>query len=770
MPQERSLLLISMALQGAVSLTFGLAFLGLWKGFHRPTAIRWALAWLMYALGVIFAALGIGLRFGAGWPPVGLAVLGLPLQLGVVLFRAGTDSLTESGAPRAKRYAIAGIAIVAIIAAVRQIDALGVAHLPPTFGPFILPRLLMGVSYAWALWPLRTVVRTRWAEGVALMAVALACLSVRMFGAIGFEAWQIAHGVSNRPESALLTIAQVCLLIVFGVATALVLVEAERLEAVRAADTLRATADALRASENERDGAERALRKAEERTRFALDTSRVGVWEGNPRTDEFYWSETQEAMHGLAPGTFGRTFDAGVACVHPDDRDDIRRTVDRAVRERKEDVVLEYRTIWPNGTEHWIRATGHYTFDEAGIVERAIGVAVDVTQQRFLEDQLRQAQKMDAIGQLAGGIAHDFNTMLTAIMGYGELVLNDMPDGDARRNDVDEILKAGQRAAILTQQLLAFSRKQVLSPRVLHLTDVVSSVTPMLRRLLGETIDLRTTMSDLGRVKADAGQVEQVLMNLAVNARDAMPDRGRLTIDTADVVLNADDATRHRGLQPGPHVLIAVSDTGHGMDAATQRRVFEPFFTTKPKGQGTGLGLATVYGIVKQSGGYISVSSVIGRGTTFQMYLPRTDEVEEEAQPQAIDRPTHRGTETILLVEDEDLVREFVSRALRQCGYTVHAVRDPREALDFAATYRDEIHLVLTDVVLPGMSGPATAAQVVRRHPESAALYMSGYADDAIVHHGVLDANLWFLPKPFTVDTLARKVRDVLDAKPIVRA
>jgi two-component system cell cycle sensor histidine kinase/response regulator CckA len=552
------------------------------------------------------------------------------------------------------------------------------------------------------------------------------------------------------------------------VATALVLVEAERLEAVRAVETIRATTDALRASETERHGAEHALRMAEERMRFALDASGVGIWEGNPRTDDFYWSETQEGMHGLAPGTFERTFDASLACVHPNDRDEIRRSVDRAVRERK-DVVLEYRTIWPDGTEHWIRATGHNTFNEAGVVERAIGVAVDVTQQRLLEDQLRQAQKMDAIGQLAGGIAHDFNNMLTAIMGYGELVLSDIPDGDPRRNDVDEILKAGQRAAMLTHQLLAFSRKQILSPRVIHLTDVVSGVTPMLRRLLGETVDLRTTMSDIGRVKADVGQVEQVLMNLAVNARDAMPDGGRLTIDTADVVLDEGDAAR-RGLHPGPHVMIAVTDTGHGMDAATQRRVFEPFFTTKPKGQGTGLGLATVYGIVKQSGGYLSVSSAIGRGTTFEMYLPRTDEIEEGAQPGPIDKHTHRGTETILLVEDEDLVREFVSRALRQCGYTVHAVRESREALDFADTYRDEIHLILTDVVLPGMSGPAVTAQVVRRHPESAVLYMSGYADDAIVHHGVLDAHLWFLPKPFSVDALAKKVRDVLDAKPIARA
>jgi CheY-like chemotaxis protein len=284
----------------------------------------------------------------------------------------------------------------------------------------------------------------------------------------------------------------------------------------------------------------------------------------------------------------------------------------------------------------------------------------------------------------------------------------------------------------------------------------------MLRRLLGETIDLRTMVSDSGHVKADAGQMEQVLLNLAVNARDAMPDGGRLTIETADVSLDDTYARQHATVDPGPHVMVAVSDTGHGMDAGTQKRVFEPFFTTKPSGQGTGLGLATVYGIVKQSGGHIVLYSEVGRGTTFKIYLPRTDEVEDASQAKLVDARSLRGSETILLVEDENAVREFVHKILNLYGYVVHAMADPGQALAFARAHRASIHVLLTDVVLPMMSGLAMAAEVQRDHPEAQVLYMSGYTDDAIVHHGVLDPGMWFLQKPFTGEALVNKLRDLL--------
>ena len=356
--------------------------------------------------------------------------------------------------------------------------------------------------------------------------------------------------------------------------------------------------------------------------------------------------------------------------------------------------------------------------------------------------------------------------MLTAILGNAEFVQGRPPLDDPARADVDEITKAATRAAALTHQLLAFSRKQVLAPRVLHVGDIVSEITPMLRRLLGETIDLRTTMSDRGHVRADSVQLEQVLMNLAVNARDAMPGGGRLTIETADVVLDEAYAQQHPGVTPGLHVMVAVSDTGHGMDRATRERIFEPFFTTKPVGQGTGLGLATVHGIVNQSGGHIWVYSEVGRGTTFKLYLPRTDEPEDAVDTAAgRSRGRSRATETILLVEDEEVVREFVFKVLDAPGLCGARPAAPKRAIEFAEAHHGPIHLLLTDVVLPEMSGRAMAEILRRAIAEAAVLYTSGYTDDAIVHHGVLDAGMSFLQKPFTADAIIRKVREVLDAR-----
>jgi two-component system cell cycle sensor histidine kinase/response regulator CckA len=414
-----------------------------------------------------------------------------------------------------------------------------------------------------------------------------------------------------------------------------------------------------------------------------------------------------------------------------------------------------------DGTEFFISLNTSTVRGDHGEIIGLLGVARDITDRRSLESQLRQSQKMDAVGQLAGGIAHDFNNLLTVIQGCAGFLAEAMPSGDESQADVDEIRRAAERAAGLTRQLLAFSRKQILAVRVLHVGDVVGEVTPMLRRLIGETIDLRTAVGNRGLVKTDPGQLQQVIVNLAVNARDAMPRGGRLTVETSDVTVDEAFARLHPSMQPGRHVVLAVIDTGHGMDAATQKRIFEPFFTTKPVGQGTGLGLATVYGIVKQSGGSIWVDSAVGAGTTFTVYLPTTDELADDGV--AAPRPPPGGTETVLVIEDEGPVREFVYKVLSRRGYAVHAVADPRKALDYARAAGAPIDLIFSDVNLPNMSGLAAVTQIQEWHPESAVLFMSGFTDRAIVHEGVLDAGTLFLHKPFTADALTRKVRDVLD-------
>ncbi|MBZ5534625.1 MAG: PAS domain S-box protein [Acidobacteriia bacterium] len=393
-----------------------------------------------------------------------------------------------------------------------------------------------------------------------------------------------------------------------------------------------------------------------------------------------------------------------------------------------------------------------------------ISVQEDVTERKQLENQLRQAQKMEAVGRLAGGVAHDFNNLLTAIAGYSDLMLMRLPLGDSLRRNAEEIKKASDRAASLTQQLLAFSRKQVLQPKLLDLNTVVSDMDKMLRRLIGEDIELVTRRShDLGKTKADPGQVAQVLMNLAVNARDAMPKGGKLIIETANADIDEAYASRNPGMHAGSYVMLGVSDTGSGMDSETQKHLFEPFFTTKELGKGTGLGLSTVYGIVKQSGGYIWVHSGVDKGSAFKVYLPRQEEGGKASQMKAEQATLLQGTETILLVEDEDGVRDLVRDILQMNGYTVLEAPAGEEALAHCKQYTGVIHLVLTDVVMPLMSGRELVEQVVPLKPGIKILYMSGYTDDTILHHGALGADMAFLQKPFTPETLARKVREVLD-------
>jgi PAS domain S-box-containing protein len=382
-----------------------------------------------------------------------------------------------------------------------------------------------------------------------------------------------------------------------------------------------------------------------------------------------------------------------------------------------------------------------------------------------LHGQLEQSQKVESIGRLAGGIAHDFNNMLTVINGYSQLMLNQLRPGDPLRSDVQEILDAGERASSLTRQLLAFSRNQILVPKVINFNQIVRDMERLLKRLIGEDIELVSSLApNLDPIKADPGQLEQVIMNLAVNARDAMPDGGKLTLETSNVQLDAAYARSHISVTPGPYVMLAVSDNGVGMDPETQAHLFEPFFTTKEKGKGTGLGLATVYGIVKQSGGNVWVYSEAGQGTTFKIYFPRVQDSLDKAS-QAVPLPMARGTETLLLVEDEAAVRKLASSILRSNGYTVLEAGNGREALDLVASHSKSIDLLVTDVVMPGMSGRDLSKRMLEIRPGLPVLYLSGYTSNAIVHHGVLDSGVNFLQKPFTPEGLVRKVREVLDAR-----
>jgi signal transduction histidine kinase/ActR/RegA family two-component response regulator len=410
--------------------------------------------------------------------------------------------------------------------------------------------------------------------------------------------------------------------------------------------------------------------------------------------------------------------------------------------------------------------------DENNLVVGASKIARDMTERRKeeaalrrSEEQLRQAQKMEAIGSLAGGIAHDFNNILSVILSYASLVMDELQLDDAVRSDLDQISKAAGRAADLTRQLLAFSRQQMLQPRVLDPNQIVAGIEEMLGRTVGEDVLLSVLPAEaVGKIYADAGQIEQVVMNLIVNARHAMPRGGSLTIETSNVVLDAEDAAERHGVVAGRYVMLAVSDTGVGMDPATMDRIFEPFFTTKEEGEGTGLGLSTVHGIVQQSGGHVRVYSEPGKGTTFEVYLPRTDgELDRETSRPCAAR-SYRGTETVLLVEDEDHLRVVVGSILRKQGYHVLDAQNGGEAFLIAEQFGAMIHLLLTDVVMPRMSGRELAERLAPTRPEMSVLYVSGYTKDATVHRGILDANTSFLAKPLTPEALLKKVRETLDA------
>ena len=511
--------------------------------------------------------------------------------------------------------------------------------------------------------------------------------------------------------------------------------------------------DRLRDAEHRRD--------AEDRFRQLAESIQQVFWMTDPRGALLYVSPAFETIFGRSCESLVANPGVWMDAVHPDDRERVEQAA--YARSRRDEYDEVYRIVRPDGAVRWIRDRAFHMYDEAGELYRLVGTAADITEQRHLEEQLQQAQKMEIVGRLAGGVAHDFNNLLTVINGMADLVLAGLAEDDPARRDLTQIRLAGDRAAALTGRLLAVSRRQILKPEVIDLSAIVTGLRDMIQRLIGEDITLVLELApDLASIRADPGQIEQVLLNLVVNALDAMPDGGVITIETRTVQVDQVYAAEHPGTRTGPHAMLGVRDTGIGMDESIRRRIFEPFFTTKAYGKGTGLGLSMVYGIVKQSGGSIWFQSEPGHGSRFTIYLPYVtgSPASRAAQPPAA---TARGHETVLVVEDELPLRELAARVLAAAGYTVLQAANGADALALLAGHAEPVHLVFTDVVMPGMNGRELAARLAQLRPAIRVLYTSGYTEDAILRHGVLDDPGRFLSKPYTPSVLRRRIREALD-------
>ena len=520
---------------------------------------------------------------------------------------------------------------------------------------------------------------------------------------------------------------------------------------------------AIKEDVTERERTESALRDSQERLRRALAIGRIALWEWDTGNGSVHYSPEWASLLGTDSFGDSGSLDEWFDRVHPDDLMLLRRVLSEVKTTRKLDVQREFRLRHASGEFRWIMMNASLVRDEPDSPGRVVGSNVDVSERKRLQHEFEQAQKLESIGRLAGGVAHDFNNLLSVITGYSEIVLADLPAGSEAYNDLLQVKLASDRAANLTRQLLAFSRRQVLSPEVLKINGIIIEAEKMFRRLIGEDIVLRLNLAaDLGEAMADPGQIDQVLMNLVVNARDAMPTGGVLLIATHNEFFSEPVDFARFVLEPGAYVHIAVSDTGIGMTDEVLERLFEPFFTTKEAGKGTGLGLATVYGIVKQSGGHITVKSSLGVGTTFEIYFPRIDA--RELPVQGIES-IHElvGNETILLVEDEDALRVMTQRILERAGYRVFSASNGRDALSILEREGSKIQLLLTDVVMPSISGAELAAQSIVLQPSLKVVYISGYTDDALSHHGVLEPGINLIMKPYTSAKLTTEIRRVLD-------